>query len=116
MTTDVVMPQMGESVTEGTIVNWYKKAGDWVEKDETLLLIATDKVDAEVPSPASGYLQELRYPENETVPIDTVIAVLSKEKGEAKASPTKAPVAPAEEPEAEAPPKPAPALRAVETA
>jgi 2-oxoglutarate dehydrogenase dihydrolipoamide succinyltransferase (E2 component) len=94
--TNVVMPQMGESVTEGTIVNWFKKAGDWVEKDETLLLIATDKVDAEVPSPASGYLQELCFPENETVPVDTVIAVLSQEKGAAKTAPAKAPNPPQE--------------------
>jgi len=82
--TDVIMPQMGESITEGTIVNWFKSLGDWVEKDESLLLIATDKVDAEVPSPASGYLNEICYPENETVPIDTVIARLSQEKGAAK--------------------------------
>ena len=79
--TNVIMPQMGESITEGTIVTWYKGLGEWVEKDETLLLIATDKVDADVPSPASGYLSEICFPENETVPIDTVIARLSQEKG-----------------------------------
>jgi pyruvate dehydrogenase E2 component (dihydrolipoamide acetyltransferase) len=116
MTTDVVMPQMGESVTEGTIVNWFKKTGDWVEKDETLLLIATDKVDAEVPSPASGYLQEMCYPENETVPVDTVIAVLSEEKGAAKAAPNKAPVAPAEKSDPEQPKKEQPVLQAVAVA
>lgn len=88
MTTDVIMPQLGESITEGTIVNWFKKVGDWVEKDESLLLIATDKVDAEVPSPASGFLHELCYPENETVPIDTVIARLTQEKGAPRAAET----------------------------
>lgn len=77
--TKVVMPQMGESVTEGTITSWFKQAGEWVEKDESLLLITTDKVDAEVPSPASGYLQEVLFPEGETVEIDTVIAVLGSE-------------------------------------
>ncbi|MCA9776786.1 MAG: 2-oxo acid dehydrogenase subunit E2 [Candidatus Eremiobacteraeota bacterium] len=77
--TNVIMPQMGESITEGTIVTWYKGLGEWVETDETLLLIATDKVDADVPSPASGYLSEICFPENETVPIDTVIARLSQE-------------------------------------
>lgn len=80
MTTDVVMPQMGESVTEGTITTWFKQAGDWIEKDESLLLITTDKVDAEVPSPSSGYLQKVLFPEGETVEIDTVIAVLSADK------------------------------------
>lgn len=89
--TDVIMPQMGESITEGTIVNWFKSLGDWVEKDESLLLIATDKVDAEVPSPASGYLSEICYPENETVPIDTVIARLSQEKGATKTADKPAP-------------------------
>jgi pyruvate dehydrogenase E2 component (dihydrolipoyllysine-residue acetyltransferase) len=80
MTTEVVMPQMGESVTEGTITTWFKKSGDWIEKDESLLLISTDKVDAEVPSPASGFLHQVLFPEGETVEIDTVIAVLTAEK------------------------------------
>lgn len=103
MTTEVVMPQMGESVTEGTITSWYKQAGDWVEKDDSLLLITTDKVDAEVPSPASGFLQKVLFPEGETVEIDTVIAVLTADKGakvEATAAPTR------EEPKSE-PAKPA---------
>lgn len=88
MSSNVVMPQMGESVTEGTITSWFKNAGDWVEKDESLLLIQTDKVDAEVPSPASGYLQKVLFPEGETVEIDTVIAVLSQEKASDTPPPT----------------------------
>jgi 2-oxoglutarate dehydrogenase E2 component (dihydrolipoamide succinyltransferase) len=75
--TNVIMPQMGESVTEGVITSWYKKLGDWVDKDESLLSITTDKVDADVPSPAAGYLTSIGYDEGATVEIDTVIAVLS---------------------------------------
>jgi pyruvate dehydrogenase E2 component (dihydrolipoamide acetyltransferase) len=75
--TNVIMPQMGESVTEGVITAWYKKLGDWVEKDESLLSITTDKVDADVPSPAAGYLTQIAFEEGATVEIDTVIAVLS---------------------------------------
>lgn len=80
MTTNVIMPQMGESITEGTITTWYKQVGDWIEKDDNLLLISTDKVDAEVPSPGSGFLQKVLFPEGETVAIDTVIAVLSADQ------------------------------------
>lgn len=100
MSTNVVMPQMGESVTEGTITNWFKQPGDWVEKDESLLLITTDKVDAEVPAPTSGFLQKVLFPEGETVEIDTVIAILSEEK---TAAPDNAPTpeAPKSEPEPE---------------
>lgn len=75
--TNVIMPQMGESVTEGVITAWYKKLGDYVEKDESLLSITTDKVDADVPSPAAGYLTTIGFDEGATVEIDTVIAVLS---------------------------------------
>ena len=71
---DVVMPQMGESIAEGTIVKWHKKVGDPVRKDETLLEISTDKVDSEIPSPASGVLVEISVPEQKTVPVQTVIA------------------------------------------
>ena len=73
---EVVMPQMGESITEGTIVKWHKKLGDHVEKDETLLEISTDKVDSEIPSPASGVLAEIVVAEQTTVPVRTVIAYL----------------------------------------
>lgn len=73
---DVVMPQMGESIAEGTIVKWHKKVGDHVQKDETLLEISTDKVDSEIPSPASGILLEIIVSEQKTVPVQTVIATL----------------------------------------
>ncbi len=73
---DVVMPQMGESVTEGTIVRWIKRVGDSVDKDEPLFEISTDKVDAEIPSPDAGTLLEIRVPEGETVPVHTVVAVI----------------------------------------
>jgi 2-oxoglutarate dehydrogenase E2 component (dihydrolipoamide succinyltransferase) len=74
--TEVVMPQMGESIFEGTITKWLKKAGDAVQKDEPLFEISTDKVDAEIPSPASGVLREIRVGEGETVQINTVVAVI----------------------------------------
>lgn len=74
MSTDVVMPQMGESIAEGTIVRWYKKVGESVEKEETLFEISTDKVDAEIPSPASGVLQEVLFEEGATVEVNTVVA------------------------------------------
>jgi 2-oxoglutarate dehydrogenase E2 component (dihydrolipoamide succinyltransferase) len=73
---EVVMPQMGESITEGTIVKWHKKIGDPVKKDETLLEISTDKVDSEIPSPASGLLAQIVVAEQTTVPVRTVIAYL----------------------------------------
>ncbi len=75
----VVMPKMGESITEGTVVSWHKNVGDAVELDETLLEIGTDKVDTDVPSPASGFLKEIRVPEGETVPVGTCIAILASE-------------------------------------
>ena len=76
MPTDVVMPQMGESIFEGTITRWLKKAGDRVEKDEPLFEISTDKVDAEIPSPVAGILSEIKVTEGETVQINTVVAVV----------------------------------------
>ena len=78
MPTDVVMPQMGESVAEGTIVRWLKKLGDQVARDEPLFEISTDKVDAEIPSPAAGVLSEIRVQEGETVPINSVVAVIGQ--------------------------------------
>lgn len=74
MKIDLKMPQMGESLTEGTILKWWKKIGDPVEKDETILEISTDKVDSEIPSPAKGMLAEILVEENQTVPVGTVIA------------------------------------------
>src|SRR5208337_2842705 len=76
MPTDVIMPQMGESIFEGTITKWLKKAGDSVEKDEPLFEISTDKVDAEIPSPVAGVLSEIKVGEGETVQINTVVAVI----------------------------------------
>src|SRR4051812_31405780 len=106
MPTDVVMPQMGESIFEGTITKWLKKVGDTVQKDEPLFEISTDKVDAEIPSPASGVLAEIKVPEGSTVQINTVVASLG-EAGSAvapTAAPAPAPVAPrAEAPKAAAP-------------
>src|SRR5690606_23557663 len=82
MPTPVVMPQMGESVTEGTVVRWIRQVGDAVDRDEPLFEISTDKVDAEIPSPAAGILREIRVREGETVPVDTVVAILA-DAGEA---------------------------------
>src|ERR1700741_2192674 len=76
MPTDVVMPQMGESIAEGTIVRWIKKVGDSVERDEPLFEISTDKVDAEIPSPVAGVIAEIRAKEGETVPVNSVVAVI----------------------------------------
>jgi 2-oxoglutarate dehydrogenase E2 component (dihydrolipoamide succinyltransferase) len=76
MATDVVMPQMGESVAEGTIVRWLKKVGDSVERDEPLFEISTDKIDAEIPAPAAGVLTEIMAKEGETVGVNTVVAVI----------------------------------------
>ncbi|MBI5493626.1 MAG: 2-oxo acid dehydrogenase subunit E2 [Deltaproteobacteria bacterium] len=73
---DVIMPQLGESIAEGTIVRWLKKVGDRVKRDEDLLVVSTDKVEAELPSPADGILQDIRVAEGKTVPIKTVIAVI----------------------------------------
>jgi 2-oxoglutarate dehydrogenase E2 component (dihydrolipoamide succinyltransferase) len=79
--TEVVMPQMGESITEGTISKWLKKVGDKIERDEPLLEISTDKVDAEVPAPAAGTLLEIRYQEGDTVEVGTALAFIGSESG-----------------------------------
>src|SRR4249919_2717644 len=76
MATDVVMPQMGESIAESTIVRWIKKVGDTVDRDEPLFEISTDKVDAEIPSPVAGVISEIRVKEGETVPVNSVVAVI----------------------------------------
>ena len=81
MPTDVVMPQMGESIAEGTIVRWIKKVGDAVERDEPLFEISTDKVDAEIPSPVAGVVTEIRAKEGETVPVNSVVAVIGPAEG-----------------------------------
>jgi 2-oxoglutarate dehydrogenase E2 component (dihydrolipoamide succinyltransferase) len=100
--TDVVMPQMGESIVEGTLTKWLKKRGDRVERDEPLFEISTDKVDTEIPSPAAGTLSEVLVEEGATVGINTVVARIAEEGGAAAAKPAE-PAAPAEKaPEAPA--------------
>jgi pyruvate dehydrogenase E2 component (dihydrolipoamide acetyltransferase) len=89
MPTDVVMPQMGESITEGTITKWLKKPGDSVQRDEPLFEISTDKVDAEIPSPAAGTLAEIKVPEGSTVQINTVVCTINEGAGAAAAPPAK---------------------------
>jgi pyruvate dehydrogenase E2 component (dihydrolipoamide acetyltransferase) len=91
MPTDVIMPQMGESIFEGTITKWLKQAGDAVEKDEPLFEISTDKVDAEIPSPVAGVLQEIKVFEGETVQINTVVAVVAEGSAEQKSVPKASP-------------------------
>ena len=105
MATDVVMPQMGESIFEGTITKWLKKPGDKVERDEPLFEISTDKVDAEIPSPSAGVLKEIKVNEGQTVPIQTVVAVIDG-AGSTAAAPAPAPAKVA------APPAPAAAAPA----
>ena len=87
MPTDVIMPQMGESIFEGTITKWLKKQGDTVQRDEPLFEISTDKVDAEIPSPASGVLSEVKIAEGNTVQINTVVGVIAEADGQAPAPP-----------------------------
>ncbi len=100
---DLVMPKMGESITEATILKWHKKPGDAVKMDETVLEIATDKVDSEVPSTGAGTITEILFKENDVVAVGTVIARINSEGGSAAASapvaaaaptPVAAPVAP----------------------
>ena len=107
MATDVVMPQMGESIAEGTITKWLKKVGDHVDRDEPLFEISTDKVDAEIPAPAAGTLTEIKFKEGETVEVNTVVAVLDGESAKPAAEAAAAP-------EQETPP-PAPEPAPVET-
>src|SRR5690349_21846470 len=110
--TDVVMPQMGESIVEGTLTKWLKKPGERVERDEPLFEISTDKVDTEIPSPAAGTLAEVLVEEGKTVGINTVVARIDEGGGAAAAPPEKA------EPKSEVPAQetiqPAPAAEQVE--
>src|SRR6266545_3910984 len=116
---DIVMPQLGETVTEGTITKWFKQVGDQVAEDDVLFEVSTDKVDSEVPSPSAGYLSEILVPEGDTVDVGTRLAVISdappsggqaaapaaaEQPSEAKAEPepeAAAELEPAAEPEAE---------------
>ncbi|HXC33673.1 MAG TPA: 2-oxoglutarate dehydrogenase, E2 component, dihydrolipoamide succinyltransferase [Verrucomicrobiae bacterium] len=95
MAVDVIMPQMGESIFEGTITRWLKKPGDRVERDEPLFEISTDKVDAEIPAPSAGVLKEIKVNEGQTVPIQTVVAVIDAAGAQAATSPAPAAAAPA---------------------
>src|SRR5262245_32011497 len=109
---DVLMPQMGESIAEGTLSKWLKKVGDTVKRDEPLFEISTDKVDAEIPAPAAGTLAEIKVQEGQTVPVQTLVAVLETDAAAAAAkpaatAPAPAPAAPKPEPAKQAPPAPA---------
>jgi pyruvate dehydrogenase E2 component (dihydrolipoamide acetyltransferase) len=106
MPTDVVMPQMGESIAEGTVVRWMKKVGDKVDRDEPLFEISTDKVDAEIPSPAAGVVSEIRVKEGETVPVNSVVAVIGEVGSKPAAAAPQAP--PAQAAKAAEPPKASP--------
>src|SRR5258706_12320792 len=109
MATEVIMPQMGESIAEGTITKWMKKVGDAVKRDEPIFEISTDKVDAEIPSPVAGTLTEIRVQEGQTVAINTVVAVIGEagEQPAASASAAAPPPAPAAAPTPAPPPPPA---------
>jgi len=92
---DVIMPQMGESIAEGTVTKWLKNVGDTVERDEPLFEISTDKVDAEIPSPAAGVLREIRVPPGTTVPVNSVVGLIveegQEEEGQEDEGPKEAP-------------------------
>ena len=109
MPTDVIMPQMGESIFEGTITKWLKKPGDKVQRDEPLFEISTDKVDAEIPAPASGVLQEIKIAEGATVQVNTVVGTISEDGVGAQPAPAKAAPAPPPAKPAAAKPQPLPA-------
>src|SRR5262245_36419119 len=111
--TKVIMPQMGESIFEGTITKWLKKTGDRVERDEPLFEISTDKIDTEIPSPASGVVQDILIKEGQTVQINTVVAVIGDGTTKPAAEPAKQP---AKQPAAAEPPKTEPSKEAEEQA
>src|SRR6478609_10432088 len=98
---DVTMPQLGETVTEGTITKWFKQVGEKIDADEPLFEVSTDKVDSEVPAPQSGFLAEIVVPEGDTVPVGARLAVISDQAASAPAP------APAAEPAPAPPPAPA---------
>jgi 2-oxoglutarate dehydrogenase E2 component (dihydrolipoamide succinyltransferase) len=112
---DVLMPQMGESIAEGTLSKWLKQVGDAVKRDEPLFEISTDKVDAEIPAPTAGVLAEIKVQEGQTVPVQTLVAVIETEKGATAPAPAPAapPVAAGPPPSAPAAPAPRPAAPVV---
>ncbi|MFN0179313.1 MAG: dihydrolipoamide acetyltransferase family protein [Gemmatimonadales bacterium] len=114
---DVLMPQMGESIAEGTLSKWLKKIGDPVKRDEPIFEISTDKVDAEIPAPTAGILAEILVTEGQTVPIQTLVARIETEAGAVAAAPAPAPAAPAPaaSPKVAPPPAPAPVAAAPPT-
>jgi pyruvate dehydrogenase E2 component (dihydrolipoyllysine-residue acetyltransferase) len=114
MATDIIMPQMGESIVEGTITKWLKKPGDKVQRDEPLFEISTDKVDAEIPAPASGVLKEIKVSEGNTVQVNTVVGVISGDGDGAAAPAQPAAAQPAAAAKQAAPPPPAPAAEPAE--
>src|SRR5919108_6098105 len=109
---DVIMPQMGESIAEGTLSRWIKKVGDPVKRDEPIFEISTDKVDAEIPSPAAGVLAEILVQEGQTVAVQTVVAKIESDVGAAAAVTEKPAAPPAAAPQpAAAVPKPSTAAQ-----
>src|SRR5579872_4573489 len=109
MPTDVIMPQMGESIFEGTLTKWLKKPGDKVTRDEPLFEISTDKVDAEIPAPASGVLKEVKVNEGTTVQVNTIVGVIDAEGSAVAATPKAA--APQQSAPAKTSSTPAPAAK-----
>src|ERR1700729_3294078 len=101
--TDVVMPQMGESIVEGTLTKWLKKPGEHVDRDEPLFEISTDKVDTEIPSPAAGVLKEVLVEEGKTVAISTVVGRIEEGAGNGASAPAPAAAKPAPAPPASRP-------------
>ena len=109
MSTEVTLPALGESVTEGTVSRWLKEVGEHVEMDEPLLEVSTDKVDTEVPSPVSGTLLEIRVNEDEEAPVGAVLAIIGDASEAQQGAPTPQPAAPAPQPAPQPPAAPAPA-------
>src|SRR5215475_2926131 len=120
MSEEVKMPQMGESIAEGTIVRWLKQVGENIKRDEPLFEISTDKVDAEIPAPSSGVLTEIKVKEGETVPVNTVVAVIDGDGAKPASTVERAGTTPAAAPTAAAPaktaerPRPVPAAPAAQ--
>jgi 2-oxoglutarate dehydrogenase E2 component (dihydrolipoamide succinyltransferase) len=110
MPTEVIMPQMGESIFEGTITKWYKAVGDMIAIDEPLFEISTDKVDAEIPSPVAGVLAEIRFPEGATIEVNTVVAVIGESGAKVAAPPASTGQSPVQK---SAPPQAAPKTQAI---